>query len=465
METDRTAPVQEPGIDGQSFLDHLAQVVRIATVSYEEHDRNDPTQILALHTFLRQTYPLTYERCTVEEVNDLSLLVTWEGTDPNLDPIVLMAHMDTVPVEEGTEEDWEVDPFGGDIVDGELWGRGSLDDKGPLIAVMEAVEHLLATGFEPHRSVMIALGHDEEIGGSEGAKRMAALFLESGIRPWFVVDEGGWVVDEIPPLTNEPVALVSTSEKGYLNLELTTEGEGGHSSIPPQSTAIGKIAAAIVRLETNPLPQHVEVLEPQFAALAPRLDRRLRFLLTNLGLFGPIVARVLTRRPQTAATVRTTTAVTMVSGGVKPNVLPQEASAIVNFRILPGDSIDSVTAHVKKLVGPDVSVTPFGEIRAEPSRFSSTGSEGWAVLERSIEETFPDAVVAPWVMSGGTDSRHFRDFAGDVYGFNGFTGDLESLGRIHGTGERIRVGDAEQAVSFFCRLIRNAQPGWEGPEG
>jgi carboxypeptidase PM20D1 len=458
METHRTAPVQEPGIDGQSFLDHLAQAVRIRTVSYEEHDRNDPAQILATHAFLRQTYPLTYGRCRVETVNDLSLLFTWEGTDTEADPILLMAHMDVVPVEPGTEEDWEVDPFAGEIVEGELWGRGTLDDKGPLVAVVEAVEHLLGAGFVPTRTVMIALGHDEEIGGSKGAKRTAALFLERGIHPWFVVDEGGWVVDEIPPLTNEPVALVSTAEKGYLNLELTTDGEGGHSSIPPKSTAIGKLAAAIDRLESNPLPPHVEVLEPQFAALGPRLDRRLRLLLTNLGLFGPIVAKVLTRRPQTAATVRTTTAVTMVSGGVKPNVLPQEASAVVNFRILPGDSIDSVTAHVEKLVGPDVSVTPFGEIRAEPSRFSSTGSGGWAVLERSIEETFPDAVVAPWVMSGGTDSRHFRDFAGDVYGFNGFTGDLESLGRIHGTGERIRASDGESAVSFFCRLIRNAQP-------
>lgn len=458
MEIDRTAPVQEPGIDGQSFLDHLAQAVRIPTVSYEEHDRNDPAQIAALHTFLRQTYPLTYERCRVETVNDLSLLFTWEGTDTGADPILLMAHMDVVPVEPGTEEDWEVGPFAAAIVEGELWGRGTLDDKGPLIAVMEAVEHLLAAGLVPKRSVLIALGHDEEIGGSEGADRTAALFLERGIRPWFVVDEGGWVVDEIPPLTNEPVALVSNAEKGYINLELTTHGEGGHSSIPPKSTAIGKLAAAVERLEANPLPPHIEVLEPQFAALAPRLDRRLRLLLTHLGLFGPIVARVLARRPQTAATIRTTTAVTMVSGGVKPNVLPQEASAVVNFRILPGDSIDSVIAHVEELVGPDVSVAPFGEISAEPSRFSSTGSDGWAVLKRSIEESFPDAIVAPWVMSGGTDSRHFRDFAGDVYGFNGFTGDLESLGRIHGTGERIRISDAESAVSFFCRLIRNAQP-------
>jgi len=180
-------------------------------------------------------------------------------------------------------------------------------------------------------------------------------------------------------------------------------------------------------------------------------------VLTNLWLFGPIVAKVLTRRPPTAASIRTTTAVTMVSGGVKPNVLPQEASAVVNFRIVPGDSTESVIAHVEKLVGPNVSAAPFGDLRAEPTQFSSTESDAWTVLKRSIEETFPDAAVAPWVTSGATDSRHLRDFAGDVYRFNGFTGDLESLTRIHGTGERVRISDAESAVSFFCRLIRNAQ--------
>ncbi|MCH8991720.1 MAG: peptidase dimerization domain-containing protein [Acidobacteria bacterium] len=213
----------------------------------------------------------------------------------------------------------------------------------------------------------------------------------------------------------------------------------------------------IERLEANPLPTHIEVLESQFAALAPRMNRWLRLVLTNLWLFGPIVAKVLTRRPQTAASIRTTTAVTMVSGGVKPNVLPQEASAVVNFRIVPGDSTESVIAHVEKLVGPNVSAAPFGDLRAEPTQFSSTESDAWTVLKRSIEETFPDTAVAPWVTSGATDSRHLRDFAGDVYRFNGFTGDLESLTRIHGTGERVRTSDAESAVSFFCRLIRNAQ--------
>jgi len=450
-------PVVEPGIDAEAFLVHLADAVRIPTVIYAERDRNDPVDILAMHAFLRETYPLIHDRCRVETVNDLSLLFTWEGTDADAAPIVVMAHMDVVPVEPGTEDDWTVGPFDGATLDGELWGRGTLDDKGPLIATMEAVEHLASTGFTPRRTLILAIGHDEEIGGAEGAARVAELLRDRGVRPWIVVDEGGMVPDALAPLTDEPVAMVKIAEKGYVDVELTARGEGGHSSFPPAESTIGKLATAIRRLEDNPVPARVEVLAPFFAALSPKLDPRLRPVLTNLKVTGPLVSRLLAARPETNVMIRTTTAVTMVSGGVKPNVMPQEASAIVNFRILPGDSIESVIAHVRAVVGDDIEVRPVGEMRSEPSRFSSVESEAWEVLSRSITETFPEASVAPWILTGATDSRYYGDFAGDVYGFAPFTGDMDSLGTIHGTDERIRTSDAERAVSFFCRLIRNAQ--------
>jgi carboxypeptidase PM20D1 len=332
-----------------------------------------------------------------------------------------------------------------------------LDDKGPLIAMMEAVEHLLRSGFEPARTVMIALGHDEENGGFDGAAHTAAVLRERGIRPWFIVDEGGAVVDELPPLTKRQVALVKTSEKGFITLKLTAAGQGGHSSTPPRSTAIGNLATAIKRLESKPFPARIGLLEPLFAALHPGMDPRTRRVLDNLRFTGPLVARVLSRQPVTDALVRTTTAVTMVSGGVKENVLPQEAWAIVNFRILQGDSLASVVGRVQKLVGPEVSVEQHGTHRDEPSKVSSTESDAWGVVKQSIEETYPDALVAPWVLTGATDSRHFADIAGDVYGFGAFTLAIGKYG-IHGTGERFRVSDAAQAVSFYCRLIRNAQP-------
>ena len=440
----------EPGVDGDAFLEHLAHAVRIRTVSHEEPERNHSEAFVELHAFLRGTYPLAMqERCTVEAVNDLSLLITWEGNDPDLDPILLMAHMDTVPIEAGTEDDWEVEPFSGETVDGELWGRGTLDDKGPLIAVMEAVEHLLGTGFEPRRTVMIALGHDEEIGGIEGAAHTAALLGERGIRPWFVVDEGGGVADEIPPLTKQQVALVKTAEKGFLSLKLTAVGRGGHSSVPARSSAIGNLAAAIRKLESKPFPARVGALEPLFAALRPGFEPRTRRVLDNLRFSGPLVARVLSRRPATDALIRTTTAVTIVSGGVKENILPYEAWAVVNFRILHGDTTTSVIDRVERLVGSDIAVEPYGTQRREPSRVSSVESEAWHVVKLSIEETYPDALVAPWTLAAGTDSRHLADIAGDIYGFGPFTSAIDAFDRIHGTGERMRVDDAEAMVSFF----------------
>lgn len=448
----------EPGIDTQAFLDHLSVAIRIRTVSHHDRDRNDPGPFDEFHAFLRATYPLMMERCTVEVVNDLSLLITWEGSEPEHDPIVLMAHMDVVPVEEGTDEEWAVDPFSGSIVDGELWGRGTVDDKGPLIAIMEAVEHLVREGFEPRRTVLLAFGHDEEIGGLEGAAEIAATLHDREIRPWFVLDEGGAVVDGIPPVTREPVALVKTAEKGGLNLKLTAKGEGGHSSAPPRSTAIGRLAAAIARLESKPFPTRVDAIAPLFSALEPQLDPRLRPILTNLRYTGPLVTRVLAARPVTNALLRTTMATTVVSGGVKPNVLPKEASAIVNVRILQGDSIATVTDRIERIVGEAIAVDPLGKDNAEPSPVSAHNSLAWGVMSRSIGAVFPDAAAAPWTLVAFTDSRHFVDLAGDVYGFAPFTGGLGLMERIHGTGERIRTSDANGAVSFYVRLIRNAQP-------
>lgn len=455
--TDRAEPALEPNVDGEALLEHLGRALRLDTVVFEDRSQNDPADITAFHEFLRDTYPLTHKTCVVEPVNELSLLYTWEGSDPQEEPIVLMAHMDVVPIEPGTEGDWAHEPFSGEISDGRLWGRGALDDKGRLVATIEAVEHLIGAGFEPTRTVYVAFGHDEEIGGNEGAKEVAATLRDRGVRPWFVLDEGGLVVDSIPMLVDGPVALVKVAEKGLVNVKLTARSEGGHSSVPPASTAAGRIGEAVHLLETHPVPARIAVLAPLFDALASVMDSKTAAVLKNLRVTGPVVTRMLSAKPETNALIRTSTAVTMVSGGVKSNVLPQEAWAVVNYRILPGDSVDSVMAHVRDVVGPDIAVETYGEMLVEPSSFSSTESEAWAVVRSSVEEAFPAATVAPWILTGATDSRYFQPLAGDVYGFGPFTMRPTDSG-IHGTDEAMRTSDAEGAVSFFCRLIRNAQP-------
>ena len=304
----------------------------------------------------------------------------------------------------------------------------------------------------------MSFGHDEEIGGDKGARAVAATIRERGIEPWFVIDEGGFVVDGVPLLSAEPVALIKVAEKGYANVSLTSRGEGGHSSMPPKSTAVGSIGRAVHRIEQSPMPPRVDLLSDMFRALAPRMDPKIRAVMTNVKGTAPVVAKLMSAKPTTNALIRTTSAVTVISGGHKANVLPQEATAIVNFRIIPGDTVDDVLAHVRCVVGPDIEVQIADGFDARnPSRFSSTESAAWSTVTTAVEETFPEAITAPWILTAATDSRYYDDFAGDVYGFVPFTIPSEGSG-FHDTNERIRTADAERAVSFYCSLIRRAQP-------
>lgn len=454
----KAPPATEPDIEGDAFLSHLGEAIRIDTTAHEDVSQNSPDAIRAFHAFLAETYPATHANCSVEKVNELSLLFTWEGSDATLAPMVLMAHMDVVPVESGTEGNWTHPPFSGEVADGSVWGRGALDDKGPLIATLEAVEHLIATSFVPERTVYLAFGHDEEIHGRDGARIIADLLEGRGVRPWLVIDEGGGVIDSLTGFTDSQVAMVKVAEKGQLNVKLIARAGGGHSSMPTGSTAVGEVAAAIQALESNPVRARIGVLGPMFNALAPVMDRKRAAVFTNLKMTAPVVRKIMASAPEADALIRTTTAVTMVSGGVKANVLPQEAWAVVNFRIIPGDTVASVLDHVRETVGPDIEVEIHGGPPNDPSEFSSIDSEGWDVVVTSIHETFPDATVAPWILTGATDSRYFMRFSDDVYGFAPFTMSAGFAG-IHGTDEAARVADAVGAVSFFCRLIRNAQPG------
>jgi carboxypeptidase PM20D1 len=451
-------PAIEPNVSGTAFLKHLGAAVRIDTTSHDDRSKVDTDRLVEIHQFLEETYPLVHENCTREAIGEYSLLYTWRGTDLGADPIVLMAHMDVVPVEADTESDWTEPPFSGAITNDHLWGRGALDDKGPLIATIEAVEHLLRSDFEPTRTILMAFGHDEEIGGSQGARAVAATLRERGIAPWFVIDEGGFVIDELPLLSAEPVALIKVAEKGFVNVALTARGEGGHSSMPPESTAVGAIGRAVHRIEQNPMSPRVGVLADMFRALGPRMNPKTRGVMTNLKVTAPVVAKLLSAKPTTNALIRTTSAVTLVSGGHKANVLPQESTAIVNYRIIPGDTVDDVLAHVRNVVGPDIEVQiADGHDATDPSPSSSTESAAWRAVTTAVEETFPEAVTAPWILVAATDSRYYDDFAGDVYGFVPFTIPSEGSG-YHDTNERIRTADAERAVSFYCRLIRLAQP-------
>ncbi len=459
-------PVQTIEIDREQAVERLARVIRFKTISYQDRERVDAAEFLSLHEYLERAFPRVHAALEKEIVGDYSLLYTWRGTSPELKPMLLMGHMDVVPVEPGTESEWTYPPFEGEVANGFIWGRGALDMKQTIIAYLESVEWLLERGFQPRRTVYLALHHDEEIGGRNGALKIAELLNRRSVRLAFTLDEGSAITHGIVPGVGKPVALIALAEKGYLTLELTAKGEGGHSSMPPQSTAVGKLGRAIHRLETRQMP--AELRPPasgMFDYLAPEMPLVMRAVVANRWLFEPLLLSRLEKTPATNAIIRTTTAPTMLHrAGVKENALPIEAEAVVNFRLLPGDTIDRVVEHVRTTIDDaDVAIRKVGHSR-EASPVSGNDSSSFVALHETIRQVFPDVVVAPSLVMGGTDSKHYVAVADSSYRFLPIRLTSEDLKRIHGSDERIAVTDYIESIRFYVQLLRNAAATQQGPE-
>ena len=447
-------------VDAEKAAQHLAGALRFPTVSVLDGNASGYMSFLDLQRYLEQTYPLVHSRLSRRRIMDYALLYTWSGTNSSLDPIVLMAHQDVVPVEEEALSEWVHPPFDGVIADDFIWGRGALDIKNQMIAILESVEHLLAEGFKPERTVYLAFGHDEEIGG-RGAKEITNFLNDQGLHLSAVLDEGGSVFEGILPGIKEPVGLVGVAEKGFMTLQLTVEAAPGHSAIPPRETAIGILSKALAFLEAAPQPTDLSSAQMLFRGLGPVLPFSLQFALANLWLFGGIVRKNLEKSPATYAMVHTTTAPTIIKGGVKENVLPSKATAMVNFRLLPGDTIASVCERVRKIIDDErVKFVPMQGFITEPSTFSSTESQPYQTLTRTIREMFDGVVVAPMLVLGGTDARNYHPHCDSVYRFSPMIVNEDDRKRIHGNNERIAVDALATMVQFFAKLIQV----WAGPE-
>jgi carboxypeptidase PM20D1 len=327
-----------------------------------------------------------------------------------------------------------------------------------VLGTLEAVEILLGEGFQPRRTIYLAFGHDEEIGGREGATQIATLLQSRGVELEYVLDEGLAVTEGIVPNVSEPVALVGIAEKGYVSLELTVEGEPGHSSTPPAHTAVGLLSTAIHELERNQMPLKVETATRHlFCTLAPEMSFAMRMVFANLWLFAGLVKRQLAASPVTNALVRTTTAATIFEAGVKENILPPRARAVVNFRVLSSDTVAGVVEHAQRAISdPRVEIKPLGGFKSEPSFVSDTASPSFKSLVRTIRQVFPGVLVAPGLVLGGTDSRHYAALTRSIYRFSPIRVTGEDLDRIHGTDERISIEGYGQVVRFYLQLIQNS---------
>jgi len=341
---------------------------------------------------------------------------------------------------------------------GEVWGRGAFDDKASLVSLMEAIESLIERGFSPRRTIYLAFGHDEEAGGGSGARRIAELLDKRGVRPEFVLDEGGAVSRGLVPAVPGTVATAAVAEKGYVDVELNASATGGHSSAPSLTTAIGILSRAVNRVESNPMPARlVPPVKATLEFIAPEAPFARRLVLGNLWATSGLVRSFMQRSPSGNAQVRTTCVATILRAGSKSNVIPGSAQAIVNCRILPGDSVASVVSHIEGVVGdPNVRVKRREGSGREPSPVSSVDSPGGLLLRKTIAETFPDTAFAPIMTTAGTDARYYTRLSDSVYRFIPFTATPETLQLIHGTNERVSVKECERAVRFYAQLLTNA---------
>jgi carboxypeptidase PM20D1 len=441
-------------VDLDLAAQHLAEAVRIRTVSHQDSAQNDWSEWERLRAWLQATYPAVHAATSFELVAGHTLVYTWPGTNPARKPIVLMAHHDVVPVTPGTEGDWRHAPFGGVVADGAVWGRGALDNKSSLVALFESLEGLARSGFVPEATVIVVSGHDEEAGGS-GAAAAAGLLEARGVRAEFVLDEGLAVVADFP-LLGRPVALVGISEKGYGTLAVTAPAAGGHSSAPPPQTGVGTLARAVVAITSDPFPMRFEGPAAEMVrTLAPDAGTRVKVAVANEWLFAPLLVRKLAATPAGAATLHTTIAPTMLRGSPKENVLPQDATALINYRIAPGHSAAEVMEHAR-LATRGLGVTlqwlrpPY-----EPAPISSTASRGWQLVAGAAAAG-GDWPVAPGLVTATTDSRSMTRVGDDIYRFQAIVASMREFQMIHGTDERLTLDNLRRLTEFYSRLVASA---------
>ena len=444
-------------VDEKGVAEKLSGAIRFKTISSLDDPQLNADEFRKLHAYLQQRFPKVHATLKREVVNGLSLLYTWRGTDTGAKPIALMAHQDVVPIAPGTESKWQVEPFSGQLQDGFVWGRGAWDNKGNLIAQLEAVEMLLAAGFQPRQTVYLVSGADEEVSGLRGAAHIVKLLQERKVKLDFVIDEGLLITEGVLPGLSKPAAIIGIAEKGYLSVVLKVPATPGHASMPPPkgTSAIGMMSAALRRLDDEQLPATLRgVAREMFETIAPEMTGFQRVALSNLWLFAPVVQAQLEKGASTNAMLRTTTALTIVNAGNKDNVLPGQAEATVNFRLLPGDTRESVMQHVKSKAGERFELYALPG-SSDPTPITPTQSNSYQLINRTLRSLHPDTVVTPGLYIAASDSRYFTEISDHIYRFSPVRAKPEDLSRFHGTNERIATGNLAELVRFYHQLLRN----------
>ena len=439
-------------------VQRLSDIVKIPTVSYEDHV--DTSAFLSFFEYIDSNFILVDSLLQKTQINQFSRVYKWQGRNPNLKPYLLMAHLDVVPVEGESLQQWTEPPYSGKIKDDFIWGRGTLDDKVSAMGILETAEILLKENYEPQRSIYFAFGHDEEVGGVNGAQAIVEYFLAEKISFEYILDEGSIVLENAIAGLSQPLALIGTAEKGYCTLELNVNlEEGGHSSMPPQETAIGILSKALAKLEDHPFPANIsQNTQELFDHIGPEMSLPNKAIFANTWLFEGLLQSQLSKAPSSNAILRTTMAPTIINGGVKENVLPTKVSATINFRIIPGETSETVINYLEKTIDDErvKIVQQAASFSSEPSKVSSSSSFGFNALQKTTKEIFPEAIVSPSLVIAGTDSRHYEPVSENIYRFMPMQLKNEDLKRIHGIDERISIENYKTMIAFYYQLILNS---------
>lgn len=448
-----------PTFDASVAAQHLGEAIRFKTVTVAPGDPRVGQEgpWLDMQAWMGATYPAFHAAASKETIpGGYSLLFTWQGSDTSLDPLLLMAHQDVVPVNIGTESDWDAPPFSGAIQDGYVYGRGAIDDKGSMVGLLEALDALARDGFQPKRTVLLMLGHDEEVSGS-GASSGVELLKSRGVSPIMALDEGFMAIEN-NPLTGSTVAFVGVAEKGYVTFTLTVTAAGGHSSTPPRNSATVRLSRALIALDENQMSADMNypLVAGLFKATGPDMPFVQRMAFANQWLFGGYLKGVLSDTPAANAMIRTTTAPTMLTGSAKENVLAQRATAIVNFRIHPKDTEDDILAHIKNVTkdikGLEVTVGRSGIRGTGASPVSPMDNLAFGVLY-SVAADSSGAPVAPGLVLGATDGRYATAITDSVYRFMPAMMSPEDLTGFHGTNERLTVENMGRLSKGYAQII------------
>ncbi|ABO22853.1 M20 family peptidase [Shewanella loihica] len=461
-------------VDLDPAVERLSKAVQFRTISNQDRNDFDEKAFTDYHQFLEKAYPnvhKTLKREVLGSPRPFSLLYTWKGKDPSLPPALFYAHQDVVPVPSESRDQWAVDPFAGAVQDGYIWGRGVLDDKNQIHGILEAAEMKIKEGWQPSRTLYFVFGQDEEVGGPEGAKYIADVLEQRGIKRFaFVIDESAPLTPGIFPGIPDNTALIGIAQKGFVSLELAMNGIGGHSSQPPEESNIGILAKAITKLEAAQFPYRIhEAVRHQYRYMGPELseDKQPMYAAVAFGKDGEITPLEqkfideMASQQVTRAMLHTTIAVTMFNAGIKDNVLPPSATAVVNFRPMPGDTPEVIIAHVKKAIGDDRITVRDISASTPATNVADPSSKSYQQLEKTIRQIYGnDLIVSPFFVIGGSDSKHFqaRKFAPDVYTITGLQ--LESVKEFagfHGVNERIRVDEYGRTIGFFYKLMDNLE--------